>query len=241
MMPSRQTINQQVLRDPDADLMLHVRADEPEVFEQLVQRYRPRLLSFLRRLVSCREDAEDVVQEVFLRVYQARQRYEPRSKFCTWLFAIAKNLARTTNRARRGQRLVAVDSAEADPAGPRRLEEVIPAAADPPGQGLEQEELATAVRRAVGGLNGRQRQVIQLSHFEGKGQGAIARSMGLTPQAVKSLLCRARTNLRDTLQTYDPRSSGAAALEGRKRPNGPVREAGSGRACGPGTTWGCRR
>ena len=73
--------------------MLQVRDDIPEAFETLVQRYQDRLVGILYHLVGSLEEAEDLSQEVLLRVYRARKGYRPRAKFSTWLFTIANNLA----------------------------------------------------------------------------------------------------------------------------------------------------
>ena len=81
------------LRDPDIRTMLRVRDDEPGAFEQFVEQYQHRLVTVMHHLVGSAEEAEDLAQEVFLRVYRARKKYRPRSKFSTWLFTIANNLA----------------------------------------------------------------------------------------------------------------------------------------------------
>src|SRR5262245_5634149 len=73
--------------------MVQVRADVPGAFEALVQRYQHRLVGILFHLVGSREEAEDLCQEVFLRIYKARKGYRPRAKFSTWLFTIANHLA----------------------------------------------------------------------------------------------------------------------------------------------------
>src|SRR3954464_1693284 len=80
-------------RDPDARLMLQVRDDVQGVFEVLVNRYQHRLLGIMVHLVGRVEEAEDLTQEVFLRIYRARKGYRPKAKFSTWLFTIANNLA----------------------------------------------------------------------------------------------------------------------------------------------------
>ena len=80
-------------RDPDVRLMLQVRDDVPGAFEILVERYQQRLLGVLAHLVGSSTEAEDLTQEVFLRVYRTRKGYRPKSKFSTWLFTIANNLA----------------------------------------------------------------------------------------------------------------------------------------------------
>ena len=80
-------------RDPDVRLMLQVRDDVQGAFEVLVERYQHRLVGILVHLVGNVEEAEDLTQEVFLRIYRARKGYRPRAKFSTWLFTIANNLA----------------------------------------------------------------------------------------------------------------------------------------------------
>ena len=80
-------------RDPDVRLMVQVRGDVAGAFETLVERYQNRLVGILFHLVGNREEAEDLCQEVFLRIYKARKGYRPRAKFSTWLFTIANNLA----------------------------------------------------------------------------------------------------------------------------------------------------
>ncbi len=80
-------------RDPDVRLMVQVRADVKGAFETLVERYQNRLVGILFHLVGNREEAEDLCQEVFLRIYKARKGYRPKAKFSTWLFTIANNLA----------------------------------------------------------------------------------------------------------------------------------------------------
>ena len=87
------------VRDPDARLMLKVRDDDAAAFEELVLRYQGRLLAVLEHLVGKRDLAEDLAQEVFLRVYRARKRYQPTAKFSTWLFTIANNVASNAKRS----------------------------------------------------------------------------------------------------------------------------------------------
>jgi RNA polymerase sigma-70 factor (ECF subfamily) len=179
--------------------MLRVGADEPGAFEELVGRYRPRLRGVLHRLVGNEGDVDSLVQEVFLRVYRARRRYRAQAQLSTWLFTIAKNLA---NNARRRQLTVRVFTEGADAEGDRPVRQLLDDTAHQPLEQLEQEELATMVRQAVDGLKERQRRVILLNKFEGLDYAEVARIEGLTPQAVKSLLSRARANLRRTLQGY---------------------------------------
>src|SRR6266853_6401141 len=89
----------------DVQLMLDVKAGDEQSFELLLQRYRTPLVNFLFRMVRSREQAEDLAQEVFIRVYRAREEYVPSAKFTTWLFRIATNLALNSVRDNRYQRM----------------------------------------------------------------------------------------------------------------------------------------
>ena len=94
MVAEAENLEQQLeARDPDVRLMIQVRTDVAGAFETLVERYQNRLMGILFHLVGNREEAEDLCQEVFLRIYRARKGYRPRAKFSTWLFTIANNLA----------------------------------------------------------------------------------------------------------------------------------------------------
>ena len=113
-----ETSAQLALRDPDIRLMLRVRDDEPGAFEELVEQYQHRLVAVMHHLVGNAEEAEDLAQEVFLRVYRARKKYRPRSKFSTWLFTIANNLALNCLRIAAAQAGGAAGRPRLRPAGP---------------------------------------------------------------------------------------------------------------------------
>lgn len=81
------------LHDPDVQLMLQVREDDAEAFEELMLRYQSRVVTVLEHLIGQRDQAEDLAQDVFLRIYRARKSYVPGAKFSTWLFTIANNVA----------------------------------------------------------------------------------------------------------------------------------------------------
>src|SRR5580704_7044484 len=87
--------------DPEVGLMLQVQRDEAGAFAELVERYWTRVFGRLYRQLGDRQEAEDLAQDVFLRLYRARHRYQPRAKFGTWLFHIAQNVARNALRSRR--------------------------------------------------------------------------------------------------------------------------------------------
>lgn len=197
-----QTSAQLALRDPDIRLMLRVRNDDPAAFEELVELYNHRLITVLQHLVGKPEEAEDLAQEVFLRVYRARKKYRPRAKFSTWLFTIANNLALNALRSRQRKPVVPLNVHDSGPLGPRPAEQLVHDRASQPGQRIQQQELAGIVRQALEKLNERQRVAVVLNKFEDMNYAEIADVMGLTTKGVKSLLCRARENLREVLKDY---------------------------------------
>ena len=202
-MPNGTTSAQMALRDPDVRLMLRVRdADDAAAFGELVQRYQQRLVGILHHLLGSPDEAEDLAQEVFLRVYRTRRRYHPTAKFSTWLFTIANNLALNALRSRQRKPTVPLPATESGPLGARPAEQLVADRAGPPGQRLQQQELAAVIRQALAGLNERQRMAVVLNKFEDMTYAEIAEVMRLTTQAVKSLLSRARCRLRDALVPY---------------------------------------
>ena len=192
-----------VLRDPDIRLMVRVRdVDDRLAFEELVDRFQHRLVGIMHHLVGNREEAEDLSQEVFLRVYRTRQKYSPSAKFSTWLFTIANHLALNNLRDKKRKPTIPLAVRDSGPLGPRPQEQLAVDAAAPPGHHLQQSEMATVIRKALDDLNDRQKMAVVLNKFEDMGYAEIADVMGLTPKAVKSLLSRARQRLREVLQPY---------------------------------------
>jgi RNA polymerase sigma-70 factor (ECF subfamily) len=189
------------LRDPDIRLMLRVRDDDTTAFTELVSHYQHRLVGIMHHLVGNAEEAEDLAQEVFLRVYRNRKKYSPQAKFSTWLFTIANNLALNALRNRSRKPVVPLEASESGPMG--RPEEQLARDAGPtPSFGLRQAELATRIRAALDTLNERQKMAVVLNKYEDMNYAEIAEVMGLTTKAVKSLLSRARARLREALAGY---------------------------------------
>jgi RNA polymerase sigma-70 factor (ECF subfamily) len=197
-----ETSAQLALRDPDVRLMIGVRDDQPGAFEELVDAYQTRLVGIMHHLVGSAEEAEDLAQEVFLRIYRARKKYRARCKFSTWLFTIANNLALNALRSRQRKPAVPLSVSDSGPLGPRPAEQLVRDRAAQPVQHIQQRELASIVQQALAGLNERQRLAVVLNKFEDMSYEEIAEVMGLTTKAVKSLLSRARCNLRDVLAPY---------------------------------------
>lgn len=183
--------------------MLQVREGDAAAFEELVRRYQQRLLAVFDHLVPTREQAEDLAQEVFMRVFRARESYEPGAKFSTWLFTIANNVSSNAIRTLRRRKEVSVASANNAPSDAAPLEHMATDASGlMPTRQVDQMERAEIVRTAIDSLNERQKMALMLCKFEGMSYAEIAETMGLTVKAVKSLLSRARVNLKAALQPY---------------------------------------
>jgi RNA polymerase sigma-70 factor (ECF subfamily) len=193
---------QLALRDPDIRLMLRVRDDDAEAFAELVELYHHRLVTVMHHLVNSAEEAEDLAQEVFLRVYRGRKKYHPKAKFSTWLYTIANNLALNVLRTRQRKPTIPLNVRDSGPLGPRPAEQMVLDRGDQPHQSAQKQELAAIVQQALETLNERQRIAVVLNKFEDMNYAEIAEVMGLTTKAVKSLLSRARDNLRVALQGY---------------------------------------
>lgn len=183
--------------------MLEVRDDNATAFEELMLRYQNRLINVLEHLVGKRDLAEDLAQDVFLRLYRARKRYVPGSKFSTWLFTIANNVASNAKRTLSRRKEVHLAARDSGSAITNPIEQMIQAASGMmPARQLDKAEMRDVVQVALTTLNERQRMAVLLSKFENMSYAEIAEVMELTPQAVKSLLSRARMNLRDVLEPY---------------------------------------
>jgi len=201
---SESTAHRYTLQDPDVRLMLQVRDDDnAAAFEELMIRYQNRLVSLLAHQVGRRDMAEDLAQDVFLRVYRSRERYVPGAKFSTWLFTIANNVALNAMRtlARRKEVNLAAPSAAETGANPIEVRALAASGLMPTRQ-FDKAELLQIIQRAIETLNDRQRMAVLLCKFEHMSYVEIGEIMEMTPQAIKSLLSRARSKLREVIEPY---------------------------------------
>ena len=183
--------------------MLKVREGDARAFEILVEKHQNRLVMILEHLVGDRTQAEDLAQDVFLRIYRARERYVPTAKFSTWLYTITHNVA--SNSIRKSSRRKEVNLGSS-PSGSMPVRPLDTMAKDKsnlmPTRLADQKEMSGMIFESIQSLGSRQRMAMLLSKYEGMSYNEIADTMELTPQAVKSLLSRARSNLRDILEPY---------------------------------------
>jgi RNA polymerase sigma-70 factor, ECF subfamily len=178
--------------------MLDVKAGDEQSFGLLLQRYRTPLVNFLYRMVRSREQAEDLAQEVFIRVYRAREEYVPSAKFTTWLFRIATNLALNWLRDHRHQKLelsmdapVTSDAEDGDEK-PFEVADKHPTIE----QELVQEDRKKMIRHAIEKLPEKQRAAVLLHKYQELDYAEIAKILSVSESALKSLLFRAYESLR---------------------------------------------
>jgi RNA polymerase sigma-70 factor (ECF subfamily) len=191
---------QRWLGDPDVGLMLRVRDGDDAAFAELVSSYGPRVFGYLWRQTGDRLDAEDLTQEVFLRLYRYRDRYQPRAGFSTWVFHVTQNVLRNALRSRRRRPCVHLDTRPQE--DDRLFETLLCGTGDAPSLPVERAELANVVRAAVADLAGRQRAAMELHQFADRTYAEVAAELAMTPKAAKSLLYRARNQLRSTLARF---------------------------------------
>lgn len=183
--------------------MLQVRDGNAAAFEQLVEKYQARLTGLMGHMTGRRDQAEDLAQEVFMRIYRARARYEPNARFSTWMFAIAHNVASNAIRKMSRKKEVNVTASPSGQLPVRPLDRMAKAKSGlMPTRQVARKEMTVIVQQAIDTLNERQKMALLLSKFEGMSYIEIAETMELTVQAVKSLLSRARNNLRDAIEPY---------------------------------------
>ena len=182
--------------DKDAQLMLAFQRGEDGAFDALFDRWATRLIRFLGRMVKDPAVAEELVQETFLRVYRARERYSPNARFSTWLYTIAANTAR--NELRRPYRRHVHQSVDADPDGERPRLELV-GKTQPTDTALDARRLGAAVEGALGALPERQRSALWLCAVEGLSYAEAAEALETSAKAVKSLVHRARVGLAEAM------------------------------------------
>jgi RNA polymerase sigma-70 factor (ECF subfamily) len=197
----------------DVQVMLDVKAGDDASFDFLLQKYRSPLVNFLNRMVRDSATAEDLAQEVFLRVYRARKQYTPSAKFTTWLFRIATNVALNSVRDTRHQKMeVSLDAPMDDgDLAPREL----PAREMRIDEHMVERARTEIIRRAIWSLPEKQRAAVLLHKYEEMDYIEIGKILDCSEGALKSLLFRAYETLRVQLSPLVSQSAAHRAGEGR--------------------------
>ena len=185
----------------DAAIMLRVAAGDESGFNYLAEKYHRPIIHFLFRMVRNQAIAEELAQEVFLRVYRSRESYRAEAKFSTWLYRIATNLA--VNHARdtkheRGARTVYLDAPDEESGATPDVADEEPSAE----QRLLREERMKAIRAHVMALPERQRMAVVMHKYQGMDYREIGEVLKQSESATKSLLFRAYQTLREKLKDF---------------------------------------
>lgn len=187
-----------VLSLSDEDLMDRVARDDEKAFTELVRRFQGRVINLVSRVLNDRECADDLAQEVFVRVYVHRRNYRHGSRFSTWLFTIAANLAKNEIRRRvRKRNWFSLDALQ------EMLKDSAPQLADPSEgreSSLEREQLQAAVGRAIATVPEKYRLALVLRDIEGLPYEEIAQVLGIPGGTVRSRINRARGMLKRKLE-----------------------------------------
>jgi len=185
----------------DADVMLRVKAGDDTAFTYLVQKYRRPMINFMYRMSHNSAAAEDLAQEVFLRVYRSREGYEPSAKFTTWLYRIATNLAVNHARDTRHERpeaMVSLDEPDEESGTTMDVADSSLTAE----QAIVRRERMEAIRQKVQALPERQRLAVIMHKYQQFDYKQIAEVLKLSESATKSLLFRAYETLREQLKDF---------------------------------------
>ncbi len=186
------------LSDPDVILMLEFKEGNKASFEKLMTMYFSRILNFIVRFIKNREIAEDLTQEVFIKVYNNGKNYQPKAKFKTWLYTIARNISLNEIRKNK-QIIVSLDETVSSNEGvmSRQVADGTVMRAD---EEMQQEERAEMIRHAIKSLPENQQTAVILRRYDNFSYDEIAQTMGTTSKAVKSLLSRAKVHLKNRLK-----------------------------------------
>jgi RNA polymerase sigma-70 factor, ECF subfamily len=185
----------------DAEIMLRVREGDDVGFNFLIEKYRKAIINFMYRMVHNQAVAEELAQEVFLRVYRSRQTYRAEAKFTTWLYRIATNLgvnhARDTKHERAAQTIY-LDQPDPETGTTPDVADMHPGAEDE----MVKDERMRAIRKHVMALPERQRTAVLMHKYQGLDYKEIGQVLRLSESATKSLLFRAYQTLRERLKEF---------------------------------------
>jgi RNA polymerase sigma-70 factor (ECF subfamily) len=186
--------------DEDVKLMLRFKQGDNSSFEALLDKYHNPIINFIYRFIGDKAESEDLAQEVFLRVYRSVKTYVPKAKFSTWIYIIANNLALNELRRRELHKTSSLDEVISYEEGdlPRQVSDQRPIAL----RELEKQDLIDAVRRAINSLPDNQKVAVILKKYQDFSYEEIAKVIGCSVSAVKSLLNRSKEALKEKLINY---------------------------------------
>jgi RNA polymerase sigma-70 factor (ECF subfamily) len=180
--------------------MARLAGGQDAALNDLMDRHAAKVFHFLHRMLRNEDDANDLAQETFVRVFQHSSRFDPKAKFTTWLYTIAGNLARNHHRWRSRHPDVSLDAPNQDTG--QNLGDVLPATVASPDEATATAERAEVVRAAVQALPDDMREAVILCEWEDLSVADVAAVLESTPKAVESRLYRARQLLREQLRRW---------------------------------------
>ncbi|MBN2029214.1 sigma-70 family RNA polymerase sigma factor [bacterium] len=183
----------------DTELMMRVKEGDEEAFRQIVEKYQKQIMNLCFQYTGNQQDAEELAQDVFIRIYRAAASYEPRAKLSTYLYRIAVNLSLNRIRNRRSKRLVPFDFL-------RKGNNYNPISQEShnPDHAMEQKEKQQIIWDAIHALPANQQTALILKRFQGFSYKEIAKVMHCSVSSVESLLHRAKKNLQKKLGHLKP-------------------------------------
>ena len=199
---------------PDLALVERVRAGDVAAYDELVHKYERQVFRIAQHITQNREDAEDVMQDAFVKAFEKLDQFQGNSKFYTWLVRIAVNESLMRLRKRRTGKMVSMDDEILTEEGsvPRDFADWAPN----PEQNYSQSELAEILRKTIQGLPQGFRVVFVLRDVDGLSTEETAQTLGLSIPAVKSRLLRARLQLRERLSRYFKQKQVPAAAQAKR-------------------------
>jgi RNA polymerase sigma-70 factor, ECF subfamily len=190
----------QAIQVPDQELVTRARKGSEAAYRELLGRYQRPVFSLIYRMVRDREQAEDLAQETFVKVFNNIERYDPRYKFSSWIFKIASNLTIDFLRKKEPETLSLEGSRHAHTAEQAEATRITVEARDAnPEEFVAARELGVEIEQAIGELRPEYRTAILLRHVEGRPYEEIAEIMEIPLGTVKTYIHRARSELRGTL------------------------------------------
>ncbi len=181
-----------MILDPDIKLMLEFIEGDISAFEQIMNKYKEIVINIAYRFIQNRSTAEDIAQDVFLKIYNSAKSYKPKARLSTWIYKITANLCLNELRSRKHFKAISMES----------IGEIRDFAQTNPFENLEKKELKHLVKEAIDSLPDRQRMVIILKKYEDLSYQEISEIMGCSVSAVDSLLQRAKQNLKNKLAPF---------------------------------------
>lgn len=190
------------LFDPDNELMIKTGSGDTGAFRLLMEKHQVNVMRMIYRYTGRHHEAEDLAQDIFLKIYRAAGNYTPRAQFKTWLYKVVTNHCLNFHRSQKKHKYDGtLDPSLSERDIPdRSYKGAVPEAAAE--IKIRQEELKAAVQNALAKLPDRQRMAVILFRFEGQSYGEIAQTLGCSLSAVESLLFRAMNSLKELLKPY---------------------------------------